>query len=601
MTPQERSMKINPSCRYFAMLVVVATALGSPRLSHAIAARTSIAYRAEHADVVVVGRISAYEKNKRVDLTFNEGGSADVDRGPRTQRWLNQGTLQVTEVLKGTVDLPRTIPVLSPGVFDLPDHPGEMREYAENDERVLQAGTDGIWFLKQAAWDDYRLLNQGYLPLDSLNHVKECIWQIEARYRYAKPGLPRDDESWVIPINATGMQMAVAPDGTVFMCGVVRGQVRLEDGFPPIETGRFARFTARAHYNGTFMWKQTADCDGGTPVGDIVVDRNGQFTVGILRRSGLGSTTSERQGATIEHNDHAGNSEWVQEIESSSTDGAYVSSVTLGVRETGEVVAVCSFRGRVEWDGHVFESAGGHDILLGEIDNRGKLRWSKAIGGVDDEFVAATEVSKRGDIVLGGSVGGKKDEWGRRKSAAVIVMCSANGDERWRHTLSDSSGSAVQAIACTRDGGVIVSIEVGSQGIRGSQTSLIYSWNRDGKLKWSKPGGGADIAIGPRGEIVVVGTYGSRNVGIPHLPAAMGDDDLYVQCLTSKGKLMWTRRDGGMGTEGAWFVDVSWGRLIIGGGYDGMSYIAGQVIEDYEPKQYSSFIVNVPFPSSRSR
>jgi hypothetical protein len=63
------------------------------------------------------------------------------------------------------------------------------------------------------------------------------------------------------------------------------------------------------------------------------------------------------------------------------------------------------------------------------------------------------------------------------------------------------------------------------------------------------------------------------------LPPTFGDADLLIECYDRNGKRLWVRRDGGMSAERPRSLHLLPDhRALVIGGFDGTSFLAGQVI-----------------------
>jgi hypothetical protein len=82
--------------------------------------------------------------------------------------------------------------------------------------------------------------------------------------------------------------------------------------------------------------------------------------------------------------------------------------------------------------------------------------------------------------------------------------------------------------------------------------------------------GTRDVAVGPKGEIVVVGSFDGKLEQATVSGASEGARDVFVAKLDAEGELMWLRRFGGQSNEEATEVAIdAKGRIAIAGHFDG--------------------------------
>src|SRR5262249_4885834 len=91
----------------------------------------------------------------------------------------------------------------------------------------------------------------------------------------------------------------------------------------------------------------------------------------------------------------------------------------------------------------------------------------------------------------------------------------------------------------------------------GDRDAFIAKFDPDGNLLWARRGGGVGkdgaegLSVNAAGDVVVAGIIsGTAQIGTNHLVSA-GDWDIFVAKYSAAGALQWARRAGGSGRDGA--------------------------------------------------
>jgi len=173
-------------------------------------------------------------------------------------------------------------------------------------------------------------------------------------------------------------------------------------------------------------------------------------------------------------------------------------------KETGTVTIL---GGSDEPGSEIVDHFGGWDIVVAQYDLDGRLRWTRTLGGREDDIAGVL-------LSVGDSVYACYNTWsGRRKWDIELVRLDNRGRLRWRKTLG------------------------------GKGSDLI------GKLIRSEEG------------LIVLGSTESEDF----VPAARGDTDIFVLGLTERGRTRWGVRLGGSRTDMAVdIVEANGGLTILG-------------------------------------
>lgn len=129
--------------------------------------------------------------------------------------------------------------------------------------------------------------------------------------------------------------------------------------------------------------------------------------------------------------------------------------------------------------------------------------------------------------------------------------------------------------------------------------AVVLKLDATGSTAWSRRfgGPGADsafaVAIGPAGEIVVVGSYeGMVDFDGTTLPGTSGGRDAFVTKLDTNGNVVWAKSLGGAGDDDALAVAIDeTGKIIVGGAFSGTLDALGTMLTTPTPSD--GFVVEL--------
>lgn len=203
--------------------------------------------------------------------------------------------------------------------------------------------------------------------------------------------------------------------------------------------------------------------------------------------------------------------------------------------------------------------SGDSDMLLINIDDRGRELYRRTFGGFDNEWTNTSLVLPGGVLVIAGatatySIGGD-DIW--------VLGLDRAGEVLWERTLGGHLDEEAQSIVAVSDSEFVVLANV-SANERVKQHIILIGFSNSGQVLWTNTlksaGGlmGTDILRQSEKQLVVVGTI---------LSASDENSDVLLLGTDHFGEEIWRKTYGGpatdMGTAGA--VDA-----------DGVIYVAAK-------------------------
>lgn len=242
---------------------------------------------------------------------------------------------------------------------------------------------------------------------------------------------------WIIKVSATGTlvweknyggssdesakSVQECSDGSI----VVAGETASNDYDVTNNKGGYDFWVLRLRANGTIRWKNTYGGTSNDNAYSVTQISNGNLIVVGETESNNGNVASNAGGDDfwVLNLRGAGTVQWSRTFGGSADDNARF------VRETNDGAVVIT--GKTESNsGNVTNPKGAHDIwVIKVIKSNGTLDWQRTLGGADNDFGYAVDVTADGaQVVVGHSESDDKDLNNNKGNADFwIVKLSSNG------------------------------------------------------------------------------------------------------------------------------------------------------------------------------
>ena len=257
-----------------------------------------------------------------------------------------------------------------------------------------------------------------------------------------------------------------------------------------------------------------------------------------------------------------GQSQWSRRFGDSCDQNGSAVALT----PTGDVFVAGDFCGKMDFGDTTLEAPSGErDIFVAVIDDIGEDVYSRRLGGAGPQYARAAAVDAKGNALLVGSFEEAFDDGsGPVASAgmddAFVIKLDPKGKVLWSKRLGGLGADIARAVAVAKDGNVIVggsfegSVDFGGGPIDaapGHSSAFVLALDPDGKHLWSRSFTSDDesvinsIAVNPVGDVAVAGSFaGSADFG-GGLVASAGAEDMFVALLHSDGTPSWAYTAGG--------------------------------------------------------
>lgn len=227
--------------------------------------------------------------------------------------------------------------------------------------------------------------------------------------------------------------------------------------------------------------------------------------------------------------------------------------------------------------------------------------WSWAHGAGSGHVDEATDICADGNgnyyitgyfqgssIPLGGTV--LTNTLTNNTADLLLAKVTAGGTFPWVVKLGGTGSQAGMAVACTPQGQVVLAgtfentMQVGPFTLTSSSGSDVFValFDADGVPQWATSMGSSqsdvvnDVAVGPDGQVVVVGHFFGDAFTAGDLDLAngyVGHADLFVVALDASGTVLWGDAAGGQYEDKATTVGIDAAGHIVVGGYFGCQYL----------------------------
>jgi len=299
---------------------------------------------------------------------------------------------------------------------------------------------------------------------------------------------------------------------------------------------------------GNIQWQKTYGQNYQDAAYAIAQTHDGGYVVaGALAREGWGIWVMKL--------DPNGEVEWQKFLKGKD----YEYGVAYSVQQTadGGYIAAGEFRyGNVDTD-----------VWILKLAPDGTMEWDKTYGGNDPDLAYFLQQTSDGGIV----VAGQNDKPASETGGVWVLKLYPWGEIQWQKTYGGDKEDYARSIQQTSDGGYIVAGNTASFGAV-SGDEWIMKLDSEGSVEWQQTigGEGQDFARSIRqttdGGYIVAGTT---------YTFGLGDGDIWVLKLDTKGDVEWQKTYGGYGKEEAFSIVETYDRGYAVAGFT-ESYGAGE-------------------------
>jgi len=196
-------------------------------------------------------------------------------------------------------------------------------------------------------------------------------------------------------------------------------------------------------------------------------------------------------------------------------------------------------------------------FYLVKTDANGDTLWTRTYGGAREEIAKSVRQTSDGGYI----VAGMTSSFGGGYYDAYLVRTDANGDTLWTRAYGGTEPDYAYCVRQTTDGGLIISGETSSFGVRGCDGWLLKT-DANGDTLWTRTFDAVErerlhsVQQTNDGGYILTGFTGFWG----------GDNDVYLVKTDANGDTLWTRTYGGYEWDASYSVQqTSDGGYIVGG------------------------------------
>ncbi|UCD18554.1 MAG: hypothetical protein JSV44_06515 [Candidatus Zixiibacteriota bacterium] len=329
-----------------------------------------------------------------------------------------------------------------------------------------------------------------------------------------------------------GSAVALSPDGGYVIAGSTRSHGSGMTDVYVIKTDRLGDVLGQTTFGGSnndFGYGVAATPDGGYVIAGAT--------------SSLGAGQSDVYLVRLDRN---GDSLWARTYGGALTDEAWAVAVTA---DSGFIIAGSTYS----------FGAGDKDVYVIRTDSDGDTLWTRAFGGVVEDYARSVVTVADGGFVVVGST----YSFGSGDKDMYAIKLNASGDSIWAETYGKVAYERAFGIAPTLDRGFVICGSTHSTGVTGGETYLVKI-DADGNQQWEKTYGGQwarKVTQSTDGGFILVG-----ETLTPFNPEVQYNLDIYLVKIDSDGELQWKQAFGGDQHEfGYDIVNASDGGFFVAG------------------------------------
>ncbi len=225
------------------------------------------------------------------------------------------------------------------------------------------------------------------------------------------------------------------------------------------------------------------------------------------------------------------------------------------------------------------ELGGATDAFAGRVLRDGTLRYLTYLGGSGYDYAQAIDLDARGHAVIVGPTSSRDfpvvagafqteipTAGGPAQDSGFITHLHRSGRSLLASTYyGGSSEDTLRGVDIGADGSIYVVGDTnstdlsvpGGQAPDGDRDAFVARFDAQGSLAWATAFGGSgrefghDLAVGPAGEVYVIGQTRSTDLPVANAPqgAPAGLDDAFLVALAADGAVQWATYLGGSGMD----------------------------------------------------
>jgi hypothetical protein len=275
---------------------------------------------------------------------------------------------------------------------------------------------------------------------------------------------------------------------------------------------------------------------------------------------------------------------------------------------TGNVIIAGSFSGTLAFGAITLLSAGASDIFVAKFGPDGAPIWAKSFGNAKDQSARGVAADAQGNVVVVGQFVGTVNFGGANLTStgpnfddAFLVKLGPQGTHLWSKKFGDINSQVPHGVAVGPTGDIAMvgdfqtnmtfdAIAINSFG---DTDAFVAVFDSSGTAKWAKAFGDTAaqsahaVTFDSAGNVLVTGdTSGAMDFGAGALPL-VGTQDAWTAKLSAAGSTTWGKLHGASKASGEGIGADATGNVFLTGDHVGkIDFGSGALDNPYGPNVY---------------
>lgn len=275
---------------------------------------------------------------------------------------------------------------------------------------------------------------------------------------------------------------------------------------------------------------------------------------------------------------------------------------------TGNVIIAGAFSGSLTFGASTIVSAGATDIFVAKLSPDGAPIWAKGFGDAKDQSARGIAADAQGNVVVVGQFvgtvnfgGGALTSVGPNFDDAFLVKLGPQGNHLWSKKFGDINSQVPHGVAVGPTGDIVMvgdfQTNMTFDGVAlnsaGDTDAFVAAFDSGGSAKWAKAFGDAAaqsahaVAFDATGNVLLTGdTSGAVDFG-QGSQALAGTQNAWAAKLSAAGSVTWGKLYGASKASGEGIGADAAGNVFLAGDHEGaIDFGGGALANTFGPNVY---------------
>ena len=282
-------------------------------------------------------------------------------------------------------------------------------------------------------------------------------------------------------------------------------------------------------------------------------------------------------------------------------DGSAQYGLAVTHDPTGNVIIAGAFSGSLTFGATTITSAGASDIFVAKFAPDGAPMWAKSFGDVKDQSARGIAADAQGNVVVVGQFvgsitfgGGALTSVGPNFDDAFLVKLGPQGNHLWSKKFGDINSQVPHGVAVGPTGDIAMvgdfqtnmTFDAVAINSAGDTDAFVAVFDSSGSAKWARAFGdlaaqsAQAVAFDATGNVLLTGdTSGAIDFG-QGPQALVGTQNAWAAKLSAAGTVTWGKTYGASKASGEGIDADSAGNVFIAGDHEGKIDFGGGALDN---------------------